>query len=257
LRLEARGLGKRYNGIAALEGVSFTLEPGEVVGYLGPNGSGKSTTVKVLSGLLEPSAGKVYFDGRDIQTCLIDYRKRLGYVPEEQQLYPYLTGREYLELVGRLRSMPEALLAKKVEEFLELWGLHRYRNSAMAAYSKGMRQKVLIAAALLHDPDVLIFDEPLSGLDVTSMLVFRHVVRALAEQGKMVLYCSHVLEAVEKVCSRVIILHKGHIVANDRVERLRDLMSLPSLEEIFAQLVVEEDTERTARHIIEAMKLSA
>ena len=252
--LEAQGLTKFYTSIPALEDVSFVAEPGHVLGYLGHNGSGKSTTVNILTGLLEPSRGRVLFEGRPIQDQLIDYKRRLGYVPEEPYVYPYLSGYEYLELVGRLRQVPEPSLRDKIEGLLKLFSLHTYRHSPIASYSKGMKQKVLISAALLHNPDVLIFDEPLSGLDVTSALTFRHLLTALAREGKTVLYSSHVLETVEKVCSRVIILYRGKMVANDRVDRLRDLMSLPSLESVFAQLVVQEDTVKTASQIVGVMK---
>jgi ABC-2 type transport system ATP-binding protein len=253
--LEVIGLTKRYNNITAVDGVSFHIDPGEVYGYLGPNGSGKSTTVKMLTGLLEPTAGHILLDGRDIRSDLIGYRRQLGYVPEEPNLYPYLSGREYLELVGRLRSIPERLLAEKADSLLELFSLGSQRHAAISSYSKGMKQKILICAALLHNPNILIFDEPLSGLDVSSVLVFRNVVKLLAGEGKIIVYSSHVLEVVEKLCSRVMILHRGRAAANDGVERLRDLMKLPSLEEIFRELVLEEDTERVARDIIEVMKL--
>ncbi len=255
--LEVKGLTKRYNSIPAVDDVSFLIEPGEVFGYLGPNGSGKTTTVKMLTGLLEPTAGGIFFCGRDIHADLIGFRRRLGYVPEEPQLYPYLSGKEYLELVGRLRSIPERLLATKAESLLELFHLRSQRHAPISSYSKGMRQKILICGALLHNPDVLIFDEPLSGLDVTSVLVFRDVVKSLAGEGKIILYTSHILEVIEKLCSRVMILHRGRVAANDRVEHLRDLMKLPSLEEIFRELVVEEDTESVARDIVEVMKLQA
>jgi ABC-2 type transport system ATP-binding protein len=255
--LEVTGLTKRYNGIAAVDDVSFRIDPGEVYGYLGPNGSGKTTTVKMLTGLLEPNAGAIFFNGRDIRSDLIGYRKRLGYVPEEPHLYPYLSGKEYLELVGRLRSIPERLLATKAESLLELLRLGPYRYAPISSYSKGMKQKILICAALLHNPEVLIFDEPLSGLDVTSVLVFKDVVKSLADEGKIILYTSHILEVIEKLCSRVMILHRGRVAANDRVERLRELMKLPSLEEIFRELVIEEDTGKVAKDIVEVMKLRA
>jgi ABC-2 type transport system ATP-binding protein len=252
--LEVRGLTKRYNRVPVVDDVSFRIDPGEVCGYLGPNGSGKTTTVKMLTGLLDPSDGAIFFNGQDIRSNLIGYRKRLGYVPEEPHLYPYLSGKEYLELVGRLRSIPERLLTSKSESLLSLFGLGAYRYAPISSYSKGMKQKILVCAALLHDPEVLIFDEPLSGLDVTSVLVFQDVVKQLAAEGKIILYTSHILELTEKLCSRVMILHRGRVVANDRVERLRDLMKLPSLEEIFRELVVEEDTERVAKDIVQVMK---
>ena len=255
--LEVKGLTKRYNIIAAVDDVSFRIDAGEVYGYLGPNGSGKTTTVKMLMGLLEPTRGHIFYRGRDIRENLVAYRRRLGYVPEEPHLYPYLSGKEYLELVGRLRSIPERLLATKAESLLELLRLGPHRYAPISSYSKGMKQKILICAALLHDPEVLILDEPLSGLDVTSVLVFRDVVKSLAGEGKIILYTSHILEVIEKVCSTVMILHRGRVVANDHVERLRDLMKLPSLEEIFRELVVEEDTERVAKDIVQVMKLQA
>lgn len=257
LVLEVKGLTKRFTNIVAVDDASFRIEPGEVCGYLGPNGSGKTTTVKMLTGLLEPSSGHIFFGGRDIRTDLVGYRKRLGYVPEEPHLYPYLSGKEYLELVGRLRSIPERLLATKAEALLELFRLGPHRYAPISSYSKGMKQKILICAALLHDPDLLIFDEPMSGLDVTSVLVFRDVVKSLAAEGKVILYTSHILEVTEKVCSTVMILHRGRVVANDRVERLRDLMKLPTLEQIFRELVVEEDTEKIAKDIVQVMKLQA
>ena len=252
--LEVRELTKRYTTVTAVEDVSFTVKPYEVLGYLGPNGSGKSTTVNIITGLLEPTRGEVLFEGRSIQSQLIDYKRRLGYVPESPHLYPHLTGREYLQLVGRLRGMPQRTLDPKIDDLLQLFSLGASRHSPIASYSKGMRQKVLISAALLHNPDILVFDEPLSGLDVTSGLVFRNLVKTLAREGKIILYSSHVLEVVEKVCTHVMILRKGHVVANDSVEGLRNLMHLPSLEDIFSELVLEQDIETTANAIVDVMK---
>ncbi len=253
--LEVRRLYKWYSGVPVLNGISFSLERGEVTGYLGPNGAGKSTTVKILTGLLQPSEGQVLWKGQDISKCLMDFKARLGYVPEEPLLYTYLTGREYLQLVGRLRGLPEKVLGQKIDALMSLLSLHRYRHTALSSYSKGMQQKILLAAALLHNPDILILDEPLSGLDVTSSLIVRNLIRSLADDGKIILFSSHVLELVEKVCSRVIILHKGSLAADGSVDGLRDLMNLGSLEEVFSQLVIQEDTEKTAREIADAMKL--
>ena len=253
--LEARGLSKRYNRIPAVDNVNFRIEPRRILGYLGPNGSGKSTTVKMLTGLLEPSDGMILLDGEDIQKDLAGYKRRIGYVPEEPHLYPHLSGKEYLQLVGRLRGMRAKQLDEKIDIFLRLFGLFEDRYVALQSYSKGMRQKILLCAALLHNPDVLIFDEPFSGLDVTAALIFRNLLKALANEGKMILYSSHVLEVVEKVCDEVLILRKGIVVAHDSVERLRDLMSSPSLEDIFAQLTQQTDTARIAAGMIAAMRL--
>ena len=247
--LEVRGLTKYYSAVPAVDEVSFTVRPGEVLGYLGPNGSGKSTTVKMIAGLLEPTRGQVLFHGRNIQADLCGFKSRYGYVPEEPYVYPYLTGREYLLLAGRLRCMPEKLLAAKADALLRLLGLESDRHSVMSSYSKGMRQKVLIAAALLHDPQVVILDEPCSGLDVESTLVLRSLVRTLAEQGKVIVYSSHVLDMVEKICSDVIILHHGQVAAQDTVDRLRELASAASLEQVFAGLAVDANVDGIGRDL--------
>ena len=252
--LEARGLGKYYSAIPAVRGLSFTLKPGGVIGLLGPNGSGKSTTVSILAGLLEPSGGNVFLDGRDVRDDLLAYKAKVGYVPEEAVLYTYLTGPEYLSLVGNLRGLPLATIHERIEGFLRLFNLQDDVQSPMSAYSKGMRQKILISAALLHDPDIIILDEPNSGLDVTSTLVLRSLVQSLAADGKMIIYSSHLLEAIEHVATDVIILHEGRVVAHDSVENLRTLMSLPSLEQVFRTLVIETDIDRVARDLVAVMK---
>jgi ABC-2 type transport system ATP-binding protein len=251
--LEAQHLVKRFFGVTVVDDVSFVVRPGEIVGYLGPNGSGKSTTAKMLTGLIDTSAGRVLFDGRNVGDDVIAFRRRLGYVPEEPHLYSFQSGREYLELVGRLRELPPMALEHKITALLELFGLADAANLSISSYSKGMKQKILIIAALLHDPDLLIFDEPDSGLDVTSTLILRHLVRALAARGKAVLYSSHVLEFVEKLCDRVIVLHRGHVVADDSVASLRQLMTSASLEEVFSQLVLRENPEHTAREIADVV----
>ena len=252
--LEVRNLTKRFKRVPAVDGVSFTIRPGEILGYLGPNGAGKSTTVKVLTGLIEPTSGDIYFKGQDVRKDWISFQRSLGYVPEEPHLYPQLTGREYLQLVGRLRGLRRAVLEPRMDEMLRLFSLWEDRHSPLSSYSKGMRQKILLSGALLHDPELLILDEPFSGLDVNTALVLRALVRALADEGKMILYSSHVLEVVEKVCSSVIILRKGRVVAHDGVEQLRNLMHQPSLEGVFAQLTQQEDPSRIVGGILTAMR---
>src|SRR5690242_14185049 len=252
--LEVRGLIKRYNRIPAVDGVSFTIRPGEILGYIGPNGAGKSTTVKVLTGLIEPTDGEIFFNGRDVREDWIGFQRRMGYVPEEPHLYSHLTGREYLQLMGRLRGLPRQVLEPRIDQLLRLFSLWEDRYSPLASYSKGMRQKILLSAALIHNPELLILDEPFSGLDVNTALMLRSLLQRLAAEGKMVLYSSHVLEVVEKVCAFVIILRKGKIVAYDAVERLRDLMRQPSLEGVFAQLTDQEDPGRVVGGILAAMR---
>ena len=251
--LEVRSLTKTYSTIPALDNVSFTIAPGQVLGYLGPNGSGKSTTVKIITGLLEPSAGSVFFKGESIKKDLAAYKRVVGYVPEEANLYPFLTGLEYLELIGRLRGLPGGMIARRTAAMLEVFSMTAHRHSTIATYSKGMRQRILLIAALLHDPELIIFDEPLSGLDVTSALIFREMVKALSRAGKTIFYCSHVLEVVEKVCSHVVILQNGKRLAYGTVDELKKFQSMPSLEAAFAHLVQERDAPAAAATLVGAM----
>jgi ABC-2 type transport system ATP-binding protein len=255
--LRAHGLSKHFTGVLVVKDVSFTIQPGEIVGYLGPNGSGKTTTARMLAGLLEPSSGRVEYAGRDIRDDLVGYRRLLGYIPEEPYLYPFLSGSEYLYLIGRLREIPEALLATKIARFIDLFGLTTAADQAIGSYSKGMRQKIVISGALLHDPSVVLFDEPETGLDVTTTLTLRHLVRTLAARGKAILYSSHILEVVERVCDRIIVLHKGNVVADDSIERLRVLLSRTSLEGVFSELVIRDDPERLAHDLADVSALGA
>ncbi len=247
--LELRDVHKRYSSIPAVEAVSFTARAGEVTGYLGANGSGKSTTMKIITGLIEPSSGEVLFEGRPIRDDLMGFRKRMGYVPEEPHLYTHLSGMDYLVMVAQLRDMDRRVEAERIYGLLRLFGLHGDRDVSISFYSKGMRQKILLSAALMHNPDLILLDEPFSGLDVGSSLILWSLIRELAERGKVVLFSSHELETVERVCSHVVILHKGKVVADDSIENLRVLMSVPTLEEIFSQLAVEQDAGAISREI--------
>jgi len=185
--LEVSRLTKCYSGIPVVNEISFTIHPGQILGYLGPNGAGKSTTVKMLIGLIEPTSGTITFHGRDIRQDLGAFQSRLGYVPEEAHLYPHLSGREHLQLAGRLRGLRRSILEPRIDELLRLAGLWEDRYSPLASYSKGMRQKILLLAALLDDPELLILDEPFSGLDVNASMILRGLLRTLAARGKMIL----------------------------------------------------------------------
>jgi len=254
--LEVQHLFRSFRGIPAVVDVSFRIERGEIVGFLGPNGAGKSTTVKIITGMLRANEGKVLFEGRDIREDMVGFRSLLGYVPEEAHLYTYLSGLEYLQLVGRMRGLKEALIEAKATRLLELLSLKSWQYSPISSYSKGMRQRVLIAAALMHDPKLLIFDEPLSGLDVVSARLFKDLMTSLAERGKAVLYISHVLETVEQVCNRVIVIARGRIQADAPPSELTTLMRLPNLESVFAQLVQQQDTSAAAQDMAEAMQIA-
>jgi ABC-2 type transport system ATP-binding protein len=247
--LELRNVTKRFSGVVAVNGVSFQARRGEVTGYLGPNGSGKSTTMKLITALIDRTSGEILFEGEPIHRDLTAYKQRMGYVPEEPHLYAHLTGLEYLIMIGQLRGLPPKPTAERIDGLLRLFSLGPDRHVPISSYSKGMRQKVLLSAALLHNPDLILLDEPFSGLDVASTLVIRSLIQELAARGKVVLFSSHELEIVEKVCSHVVILHRGKVVADDSIEHLRTLMALPTLEEIFSQLAVEQDIGAISREI--------
>lgn len=247
--LELRKVSKRYSGIPAVAEASFAARAGEVTGYLGANGSGKSTTMKMITGLLAVDSGEIFFNNVPIHHDLIAWRNRIGYVPEEPHLYTHLSGLEYLMMVAQLRNMPQRRVSAMIDGLLRLLSLYGDRHVAISAYSKGMRQKVLLAAALLHNPEVILLDEPFSGLDVSSALVLRSLIEELASRDKVILFSSHELETVERICSHIVILHHGRIVADDSIGNLRALMSLSSLEAIFSQLAVEQDTVAISRQI--------
>jgi ABC-2 type transport system ATP-binding protein len=249
--LEIKNLVKKYNAIRAVDDVSFKLKKGETTAYLGPNGAGKTTTLKMMACLLEPTQGHIFHNGTDIRKDPIEYKKHIGYIPENSQIYPHLSASEYLTLVGRLRHIPEKELQTKIKEMMRLLDLSVEMDFSISSYSKGMIQKVLIASSLLHDPDILLFDEPLTGLDVTTGQFIKDLLNLLVKEGKTIIYSSHILEVVEKICSRIIIIHEGRIVADDSGDNLRKLMKAPSLESIFGKLTVSEDTQAKAKEMMD------
>jgi ABC-2 type transport system ATP-binding protein len=252
--LEAQHLTKRYPAVVAVDDVSFHIRPGEILGYLGPNGSGKTTTINMVVGLLEPTSGVVSLLGHRLNDDSEGYKRRIGYVPEEPHLYTHLTAPEYLGLVGRLRGMPLPQLDGKIAGLLHLFDLWDSRYQAMSGFSKGMRQRVLLSAALMHAPDLLVLDEPFSGLDVNAGLLFRTLLRLFVRDGRMILFSSHRLDVVEQICSRVVILRAGRVVAEDRVDRLRASLTAPSLEDVFARVTQQEDYTHVAEEILQVVQ---
>lgn len=238
-----------------LHGVSFAVGRGEVVGLLGPNGAGKSTIIKILTGILAPGPGTIRVAGCSLPDESIEAKKRVGYVPESGGLFESLTGQEFLEFMGRLREVPEVSLQLRIARFLDLFGLAGDRYGRIDSYSKGMRQKTLLTAALLHDPDVVMLDEPLSGLDVNSSLIVRNLIAALAAQGKAVLYSSHVLDAVERVCDRALIIHQGRLLADGDLASLKESTEKGSLEEVFRHLTHTEGAVSDVAAAVEALRL--
>lgn len=247
--LELRNATKMYGHLEVLHETSLAVRRGEICGVLGPNGAGKSTTVQMLAGLLRPTSGEVLLDSRPIEENLDGYKRRLGFVPEEARLYRHLSGREYLDLAGGLRGLGGAGLSARVRGLLDAFGMSGDADVLLDDYSKGMRQKILLAAALLHDPEILILDEPFSGLDVSSVLLMRDLLAALAARGRMILITSHELSLMQQICERVIVIYRGRIVADDKVANLRTLMTLPSLEAVFVELTEQRDIGKRAHDL--------
>jgi ABC-2 type transport system ATP-binding protein len=252
--IEVHNLVKRYDAKEALRGVSFTVRPGEPTAYLGPNGAGKSTTVKIIAGLLRPGEGEVRVCGHDVAREPLEAKRRLGYVPDSASLYATLTPQEQLSLVAELYHLDRAVAADRIEQLFKAFGVADVADRAIETLSKGQRQKVLLIGALLHDPDVLLLDEPLNGLDVNAALTLRRLLDRLVERGKTVLFCSHILEVVERVCTRVIVIDRGRVVADEATADLLRRTSRGTLEAVFQQLTRPDDADEGARAFLEALR---
>jgi ABC-2 type transport system ATP-binding protein len=219
-----------------LKGVNLEVYEGQIIGYIGPNGAGKSTTVKIMLGLIEGYTGEVKILGQDISNNNIEYKKKVGYVPEIAEMYDTLTAREYLTFIGELYGLDHDEADKKAQKLTKLFGIEEVYNSRISSYSKGMKQKVLIISSLLHNPDILFFDEPLSGLDANSVMIVKEILAELSAKGKTIFYSSHIMDVVEKISNRIILLKDGQIVADGSFQELKDNCMEGSLEEIFNQL---------------------
>ena len=255
--LSATTIVKRYGNYTAVDGLSLFARSGEVLGYLGRNGAGKTTTIRVLTGMLKPDSGTAIIDGIDVAKDPLAVKRIIGYVPESGALYDWLSANEYLHLIGRLHALPEDTLGLRVKEMLAAFGLEEKANDRMDGYSKGMRKKVAIAAALVHDPKVIFLDEPLDGLDANSAILLKALVRGLARAGKTVFYCSHMLDVVERVCDRVIVIDQGRVIAQGTVDELRSASSQSSLEGIFRELTNPGDLEGLADRLVKATSAKA
>jgi ABC-2 type transport system ATP-binding protein len=243
-----------YDRAEALHDISFRLRKGEIVGLLGPNGAGKTTTLKIIAGMLTPMAGTVSVCGLPLPEQALSVKEHIGYVPESAALFESLTGEEFLELSGRLHDVEEGRLQARMHSILETFNLTPDRVSRLDTYSKGMRQKILIAAALLHDPDLILLDEPLSGLDVNASIMVKDLLAALASAGKTILYSSHVLDVVEKICDRVLIVHKGRLIADGTPEALRTSTHQSTLEDVFRTLTDTGSVDAGVSRIIAALQ---
>jgi len=251
--IEVANLSHAYGTKRVLDGISFTVAPGEVVGFLGPNGAGKSTTIKLLLGILAPTGGTVRVAGLDPAVDGVAVKTLTGYVPESGALYDTFTPREYLTMVGRLRGVPDDVALARARRTLDAFDLDGKLDARMTGFSKGMKQKVVIAASLLHDPRVLLLDEPLNGLDANSTIVVKDVVRGLASRGTTVLYSSHLMDVVERVSERVLILDGGRIVADGRLDDLKARAGDGTLEALFRRLTAGDVGRERAAGVLDAL----
>lgn len=232
--ITVEGLTKEYNGKLALHDVSFDVKRGEVFGYLGPNGAGKSTTIRILSGLTEQTSGGAFIGGLDIRRDRVEIKKRIGVVPETSNLYPELSVYENLMFVSRLYHVPRASRKEKIDGLLDIFSLNEYRNRGFGKLSKGLKRRTVIAAALVHDPDILFLDEPTSGLDVVSARNLRTMIRGFKEKGITVFLTTHYIEEAGDLCDRIAILVNGKIVRIDTPRALEEsVQGTPILEVTF------------------------
>ncbi len=241
-------LTKRYGTQTAVEALSFEIPAGQIVGFLGPNGAGKSTTLKMLTGMLEPSSGTASICGFDLVSAPLEVKRRVGFVPESGAVFESLTGLEYLEMVAALYSIPEEAARSRIRQFIAFFDLsfETLTDKLLGAYSKGMRRKVVITSALLHNPPVVFFDEPLDGLDANAAVGFKALIQTLAREGKTIVYSSHILDVVERVCDRVIIIDKGRMLLDGRPDQLVATHASGTLEKLFTQLTGGAELERRA-----------
>ena len=245
--IELNKLSRQFGDLFAVNKVTLSIPAGQIFGYLGPNGAGKTTTVKILTGMIKPTSGTASVAGYDIGEHSLEVKRIIGYVPESGAIYQSLSPLEYLQFVGRLYGMEEKEIDVRTAEFIEFFGMRENLHQRMTEFSKGMKQKVVIAAALIHNPQIIFLDEPLMGLDANTVLLLKELIKNLAEQGKTIFYCSHILEVVENLCDRVVIIDKGQVVADGSVATLKDMTKRSSLEGVFSELTHAEDMGELAR----------
>lgn len=253
--IKVENLSKSFEKLTAVDNVSFEISAGEICGYLGPNGAGKTTTIKMLTGLLKIDSGKAFINNTDISKHYpLDIKKQIGYIPESGEMYSQLTSLEYLHFMGNLYHISDNDIKNKIDKFFNYLEITQFKDTRIGSLSKGTKQKVLIISALLHNPSVIFLDEPLSGIDVRSQILIKNLVKELVKSGKTIFYSSHILEIVETLCDRVIIINKGRLVADEKIERLKELTKTKSLEDIFSQLVEIKDIDTVSKELSDLVK---
>ncbi len=250
--ISVRNLQKSYDSKVVLNGINLDILPGQIIGYIGPNGAGKSTTVKILTGIIRDYEGSVEVNGKPLSEQVLEVKKMVGYIPELAELYDVLTPNEYLQFVGKLHHLEDHVIQERIEKMLKSFGLIDYQHQRMDSFSKGMRQKVLIISGLIHNPSIVIMDEPLSGLDANAVIMVKELLQALKQDGKTIFYCSHMMDVVEKVSDRIILIDKGTIIADGSIQELRTYEN-ESLEHIFSKLTAGEDQGVKAGEIVSAL----
>lgn len=248
-----KNLKMNFDGKEVLKGINLEIDKGNIIGYIGPNGAGKSTTVKIILGLVEGYTGVVKIFGEDISQEEV-YKKRIGYVPEVAETYESLTAREYLTFIGQLYGLEYDDADKKAYELMDILEIKDVYNSKIESFSKGMKQKVIIISSLMHNPDILFLDEPLSGLDSNSVMIIKEILLSLKEEGKTIFYSSHIMEIVEKISDRIILLNDGSIVADGSFDDLKESVHQKSLEQIFNQLTGFSEYKNLAKKFISVIK---
>ena len=251
--IETKGLTRTFGQTVAVQDLDLRVEPGEIVGFLGPNGAGKSTTVKILTCMIKPTSGSARVAGFDVEQDPMEVKRRLGYVPEAGALYETLTADEYLGMVAALRGIVGKQAHTKIGELLGLFDILAARNKRLAEFSKGMKQKVLISAALMSNPEVLFLDEPLNGLDANAALVMKQLLRELASQGRTILFCSHILEVVERICTRIVIINEGRTIVDGTAAEIAARTGTSTLEAAFAELTGVRDAAEVTRDLLAAL----
>lgn len=250
--ISIRNLKKSYGDKQVLKGINLEIYPGQIIGYIGPNGAGKSTTVKILTGLINDFEGEVYIQNTSIKDDVIAIKSQIGYVPENAEIYDVLTPLEYLDFVGKLYGMEEIAIAERAMKLLTAFGIGANADQRMDTFSKGMRQKVLLISGIIHNPKIIILDEPLSGLDANAVIMVKELISLLAKEGKTIFYCSHMMDIVEKVSDRILLIANGEIIADGSFEDLK-AGGNETLEHIFAKLTGKEESNKEANDVLNAL----
>lgn len=252
--VEIEKLSKHFGRKVAVEELDLTVQPGEILGFLGPNGAGKSTTVKLLTGMLKPSSGSARICGHDVVEDSLEAKRKVGFVPESGAIYEVTSPNEYLDLIATLHDIDRDRARARSKELLRLFGLSDQSEQQMFDFSKGMKQKVLLCSALVTEPEVLLLDEPLNGLDANTVSVVKELLRSLANDGRTILFCSHILEVVERLCTRIVIIDHGRTITQGTSEEIREKENASTLEEAFSRITGISDPASVSSDIMSALK---